>query len=377
MAVIKTPAIVIAFAGHSFGVGFDHETAVADADPLLRGTPANSFIWNHAGGTFDAFSLVTGTGNVNQNTHGDWNLNDGDKVSLAQMVLAAARERWPDEDIYLVHLGRGSATMTAVASTNAINDRFIFSVDNTTDPGETRMLMIGGLGACTQLGPIGPVRITGLTGLTPDINGEHAAVTVQTSGNQLTIPIATTGTAGAVGGSGPATVNFSNGHWDPAGTGNDAIFVDWDTEMRAAYEALWAADLAPDPRGLFMCNGINDVTFGIEDDFQAAMLRFVTAQRLLMNVRVDVDVPIVWLEPILALGHSAAVATSIAIIRSALRAAALEDPRMVTLNQDQTAVELDSPVPLQSDNIHPTYRGFMELGKALVRSLDRITGTTC
>ena len=372
MAAIKTPAIVIGFSAHSFGVGLAHDVAVADLDPLLVSPAAsplpNSFIWNHTTGAFVAFQLEAGSGNVNSNTHPDWNLYDADKISMAQMILAASRDRWPDEDIYLVQLGRFAATMDAGVTTNAINDRSVFSVDNTTDPGETRIVFSGGLGGANRLGPM-PVQVAGLTGLTPDINGSYASVVVGLAGFQVTVATATTGTAGF----GSATVNFTPGTWDPAETGEDAIFPDWDTQMNAAYEWLWAADLAPDPRGLFVCCGVNDVTYGLEAEFEAAMLRFVTAQRLLMNVRVGENVPIVWLEPIVSLATSAAAETGMGVIREALRTAARTDSKMVTVNVDSVPVALDAPVAMQTDGVHPTYRGYMDLARKLVAGLDRVT----
>lgn len=369
MAPIKTPAIVLGFTAHSFGVGPAHDVAVLDDDPLFlspaAGPLANSFIWNHTAGAFEVFQLETGSGNVNANTHPDWNQNDADKISMAQMLLAAARQKWPNEDIYLVPLGRFSATMGPGSLSLAVNNRDVFSVDNTTVPTETQIVFTGGLGAIDRAGPV-KVALAGLTGLTPDINGTHDPVTVQLSGNQITVPTATTGTAGF----GSATVNFMPGTWDPAETGSDSVFVDWDLQLSAAYEALWAADLAPDPRGLFVCIGINDVSFGISSGFEAAMLRFVAAQRTLMNVRSDEDVPIVWLEPIVALGTSAANAETIRGLQTALRTAARTDPKMATINVDSVPTPLDGPVAMTDDSIHPTYRGFMSLGKALFGGLN-------
>lgn len=369
--VIKTPKIVVFYTAHSFGVGFDHETAVSDANPELVGTPANAYIWNNTAGAFEGFQAETGTGNANQNTHLDWNNNDEDKLSMAPMILAQMKVRHPGEDIYLIPLGVFGSTMTKPAVTQAFNNRTVSAVDNTTNGAETRITLNTGAFGALAVDRVGPVEATvaGITGLTPDINATEAAATLMTSGLVVVIPTGTTGTASF----GSATVNVDLGHWDSALTDNQAIFPDWVTLVTAAYEAMWAADLAPDPRALFVTLGVNDVTYDLQAGFEVAMLAFVTAARDAIRVREGEDIPIVWLEPIIALANSGAALTRRNTIRTALRTKANADSKFVTLRVDQTDPAVNSPVTLTSDGIHPTYTGFSELSKHLVNALNRIT----
>ncbi len=370
MAQIKKPAIVIAFPAHSFGVGPTHDAATEDNDPLLISTAAAPqdgwFIWNHLTEVFEAF-LLDGSFGTNANTHPKWAPFNANFVSMHQMFFAALKQRYPTEDLYLVPLGRNSGTMVQVDFLNALNERSVVLVDNVSVPTETHVYFSPSL---NQAGNA-PIKLSGLSGLTPDINGTYSAVDISFNGTRATIPTATTGVAVVAG----ATVNATPGCWDPGVTDESSIFVDYASQMDKAYEWLWAADLVPDPRAAFVCLGVNDAIYDTEADFEAAMNRFVTELRLLMQTDGDPKdaMAIVWLEPIITTTTPAPLQVKMETVRTALRTKALADGRFVTVNVDEGTNPLTNPVAMSADTVHPTYRGFMQLAKAMVDSLDDIS----
>lgn len=369
MAAVKQPAIVVAMVTHSYGVGLHYEAATRDIDPRLvsplGSEQANSFVWDHALGSWEKFLLDKNVG-TNANTHPKWNAGQIDKIGMTQMYIASCRQRWPDQDIYLLPLSRFAVTMVKGDLNNAGNDFTVIFVDNVTNPAETLLAITPSTGTQGNV----EARVHGLTGLTPDINSTYPSVLNDLGGSVIVIPTGTTGVAGIAG----ARVNLPPGNFDPIIVDESSLYKDFATSVDLAYEALWAADLAPDPRALFVHLGVNDAAFGLGADFEAAMNRFVADVRLLMTVRGAPrdEMAIIWQLPFITNLTSAPIQALLAPIRAALIQQALVDSRFIAVNLDGETNPLDPPVALQGDNLHPTYRGYMDLARAMTKGLDAI-----
>lgn len=317
-------------------------------------------------------------GRSNLSTHPTLNIG---QIGRAGVQVAAARElrlAFPDNDIVLFNLGVDGSTMTPHANVIGTTGARIKSI--TTGVTTTTIELETSTNGGTRIYRTKPfnVLITGVTGLTPSIDGTRLATPVDMSTNPITrgtqkfsIPVGTSGTAAFTS----ATVAIPAGIWDPAA---GDIWAEVEDQVPKFLAALTAANYIPDSKFVLTMIGTNDCNFsavsGITPTaYTAAVRRFVAAVREQFTTRAEPadDLPIVFLAPIKH-GRATVATSTITSFQSALASAVSGDARVAILNVDENPDRLIDAVVMDADGVHPSTPGYVALGLRLARKLASI-----
>lgn len=388
----RRPAIVCGFIGPSFCVGTTVNAYLFDDDPDLLSKPGQEHpgrkVWNIAEGEWQPARIyreLTANGPVpraNFITHPKWNLgmliDHGATVGPQMALLKGLRERFPDEDVHLIVLGANGSTMAPATGEHKPNQ--ILNVIRAVDHVAIELKDIDGR---MFLGGDFVVTINGVTGLTPSINGQHHNARHLRFGSSanapptqwIQIPGRFTGTPAYSG----ATLWLRPGVWQPS---VGELWTDFEEVVKSAYEALLDDRRLPDCRALFSVIGINEVYHAVHNEFGAVLDEMVPLARELLQTRAKprgtiAELPIVWLNPT---SHEFLTDTEnsrLAVVRAALAARAANDPYFRVLTVDPHVDWLQDLSPISNDKVHPTFRGYQEIGYRLARQgLDLVPGFT-
>ena len=376
----KTPAIVIGFAAHSYGVGVPASTFVYDNDPDLISSESaphiGERIWNPSTEQWEDVRLyLSASGLVsNYNRHPEWNwaqlIPGAEAVASQPSLLHGARERWPDETVHLLNLAANGATL-GIASA----DRTPINVSRALIVPGFLLLELATFTGSALLARDLVVQVTGVSGLTPSPNGTHTAARLQfisASAKQwIAIPGTFTGTPVTSG----ATLGIRPPSWHPSA---GELFQSWAVQTTQAYQALWDADRIPDFRALFVDLGLNDAASDTVDDFADNLAAFVPAMRQVLRtlgLPRAWDVPVIWLAPIVHDGLTSTTLAYVQSIRADLAAYAASDSAFRVLTIDESADWLLDAVPISGDEAHPTFAGYRQRGyRAARQGLDLVAG---
>ncbi len=369
----RRPAIIVGLCGHSYVVGTSATAFTLDDDPMLISeAPPNHMspvkVWNHSEAGFENLLIVPGPLDSNCNSSPVWNKNVEATAGPLPSLLRGLTERFPDETIYCVPLGVNGSTLAYHDITQAGTTHIITAVTvNATTVTVT-------VADPVKIGKDFTVNISGVSGLSTTINGAGQTGTPLAPIGytyDFTLPITTTGTPVITG----ATAQWSTGVWDPT---QNEIWTEWSGAVENAYEWLWDANLVPDARACFVSLGVNDAVLGVSDtNYAAAMSAFVTANRLLWETRGQPreEFAHVWLKTIQHDAIPASYQTAVTAVRAAQVAAAAADSRLALLDLDEDADFLADYGPISDDDVHPTYRGYVQMGYRMTREgLDAISG---
>lgn len=375
----RRPAVIVALAGHSYGVGVSNIQFDLNNDPALLspsevgGSPAaRRKVWVHDRQTLEDLEIGNRgpTGRANVNRDPVWNrvninpLVDYTQVSVHPSMMLALSEQFPDEDIHLFSLSSGGATL-------ANYDGFAATIQQ-AQPEATRVLFRMA-GRKIRFDRPFTVTIANVTGLTPTVNGVHTATPLWSGfaaddGTEyFSIPVqGVTGIAGLTG----ATATFPEGIWDPSVTGS--LFDTFRQQFLNFTDFLWDANRIPDVRLLTVMLGVNDAAFGTQGQFPATLDNFVGEMRELLQTRGKPrefgELPIVWLQPIQHNDVPEPTATRLPEIRAALEAKSAADPWMSLLSIDETNDIQTDRARISADRIHPSFAGYINLGYQLGRA---------
>lgn len=317
-------------------------------------------------------------GRTNFSTHPTLNIGQSNRAGIQ---IAAARElrlAFPDNDIVLFNLGIDGSTASAHANSVGTNGARIKSI--TPGATTTTIELETGANGGTRIYRTKPfnVIISGVTGLTPSIDGTRVATPLDMDSNPLTrgtqkftIPVGSSGTAVVTS----AYVKIPASIWDPdAGDVWDEI----ETHVPKFFAALNAAKYTPDARFAFVVLGTNDclnsaISGVTTSTYTAAMQRIVAGIREQFSTRAEPtdDIAVVCLEPIKH-GRATVSTSTIGSFQAALRSAISGDTRAVSLNVDENADRLADNVTIDADGIHPDTAGYVQLGYRLPRKLAAI-----
>lgn len=327
----------------------------------------------------DPDQQTTYGGLANMSTHPTLNIGQSGRAGIQ---IAAARElrlAFPDNDIVLFNLGVDGSTATAHTNSigtsgggariKSITSGSVTTIElETTSNGGTRI---------NRTKPFNVV-ISGVTGLTPSIDGTRVATPIDMDSNPLTrgtqkftIPVTTTGTAAFSS----ATVGVPAGIWDP-----DASDIWSEVELHTPklFAALHAANYTPDARFAFVLLGTNDcnnsaISGVTTSAYTAAIQRILAGLREQFTTRAEPAdaLAAVFLAPIKH-GRATVSTSQIASFQTALNSAISGDGRAVVLNVDENSDRLSDAVTIDADGIHPSTPGYVQLGFRLPRKLAAI-----
>lgn len=370
----RRPVIVAAMLGHSYGVGRPVLAHYLDADPRVLSDPSDPkpgvFVWNQDTQQIEDVACwvdeLTGLVSGNINTHPEYNhaqlVAGGATVGPQVALLHGLRERFPDESVGLLNLSVNGATIAAAAS--GINP--IVIVDAIVQPEYVALRLAT---SSVSFNRQHVVTISGVTGLSPAIDGTHLdAEPIFLGGLGTTawirIPGAFTGTPNVSA----ATASIRPPVWKPSA---GELYAAFEQQAKAFYDALLDAGYFPDARIAFGIGGINDARAGSHADFAEALDELVPAVRGLLQTRARprefAELPFVWMQPILHDGLSTEHAANLAVIRAALAARASADQNFRVMSLDQSADWLLDYASISIDGLHPTGKGLREIGYRLAR----------
>ncbi len=318
-------------------------------------------------------------GRSNTSTNPKLNIGQSNRAGIHVAAARELRLAFPDHDIVLFCLGVDGSTATAHANSVGTSGAKIKAVT----PGATSTtieLEAPGLGGSKiyRTKPFN-VSISGVTGLTPSIDGARLATPIEVDTNpvtrgtqKFTIPIGSTGTAGVSS----AFVQLPQTIWDP--NSNDA-WAEIVEQVPKFHAAMRAANLHADARFAFVLLGTNDAALAANlgnvtpADYTAAIGRIKTGLREQFETRTKPgkDLAIVFLAPIKH-GRATIPTATIGQFQQALAAAISGDTRAIVLNVDETADRLEDAVTIDADRIHPDTNGYVQLGYRLARRLQDV-----
>jgi hypothetical protein len=377
----KTPAVMVMCIGDSYVEGVSYLQFSLDDDPRLISTVADPIqglkVWRPDSQAWEDYWLDSTGSNVNR--HPEWNATKnvpgGQTLSVQPSLLVGLRERYPDETVWLVNLGKSGSTLATVPIDTEELQYPLAAAALTTDG----VILQLANGVKVSSDRSFPVLLAGVSGLSADINGLRSATPVAfdagsggTSFFQID-SVGITGTPSVVG----ATAGIRPPAWEQ---GADELFASIQTEFQAAIQAAWDAGYVPDFRGIYVMLGLNDAALGVETEFANELAAFVDSMRSMVRTQGqprEFDVPVVWLNPIEHDDMAAGTAAALPTIRTALADQAQSDPYFTVLSLDEDEDWLENPAVISRDTIHPTFRGYVEIGYRLARSgLDQIAGFT-
>lgn len=315
-------------------------------------------------------------GRSNTSTNPKLNIGQSNRAGIHVAAARELRLAFPDHDIVLFCLGVDGSTATAHQNSIGSSGAKIKAVT----PGATTTtieLETPGNGGSKiyRTKPLNVV-ISGVTGLTPSIDGARLATPIEMDTNpvtrgtaKFTIPIGATGTAGVAS----AFCQLPQTIWDP--NSNDA-WAEIVEQVPKFHAAMRSANLHADARFAFVLLGTNDAALAANlgnvtpAAYTAAIGRIKTELRNQFETRTKPgdDLAIVFLAPIKH-GRATIPTTTIASFQSALTAALSGDSRAVALNVDENPDRLVDAVTMDADGIHPDTAGYVQLGYRLARKL--------
>lgn len=336
-------------------------------------------VWNHSTAAVEVavadhtqFTSFGGLSNLATNALFQVGLTGAAGIHIP--MFRELRTMFPDHDIVLFQLGVNGST-AAAHTTSIVGGAKIASVS----PGASTVTITletaanGG----QRLYRTAPLRVTlsGITGLTPEINGSHVATPTSVSTNPLTpgtqtftIPVASvTGTAGVSS----ARADVPQGIWDPDAAD---IWPELQDQINAFHAGLVEAGYRPDARFVFVSLGTNDQALNTGTaEYQAAIGRILEGIREECSTRAKPreELGVVFLEPIVH-GRSTITSATTRLYQTALRNAISGDTRAVTLNVDESADRIADPVTISYDRVHPDVNGYVNLGLRAVRAATEI-----
>ncbi len=382
----STPCVVVYVIGDSYVVGttavvlgyLGNPEVVAPAVAPSNGNGAPipwAKVWNQTTATVEQalvdhtqFASFGGLSNMNSSAEFNPGLTGSAGIHIA--MFRELRTMFPDHDIVLFPMGINGST-AGVHETSLAEGAKIASIT----PGATTVTITletaaNGGQRLTRTAPLS-VTLSGITGLTPDINGAHVATPTGTLTNPLD-PGTQTFTIPVSGVSGTAVVTAARAAipqsiWDPQAGDVWPYFVD---QVNAFHVGLHDAGYRPDARLACVVLGTNDQALSVTTTaYGDAIARIVEELRNECTTRAKPrdELAVVLLEPIVH-GRTINTATHIRTYQTALRNAISGDTRAVTLNVDENADRTADPVTISYDRIHPDAPGYVNLGYRLVRA---------
>lgn len=332
-------------------------------------------VWNHSTAAVETaladhtqFTSFGGLSNLATNAKFQPGLTGSAGIHIP--MFRELRTMFPDHDIVLFQLGVNGST-AAAHTTSIVGGAKIASIS----PGASTVTITletaanGG----QRLYRTAPLRVTlsGISGLTPDINGSHVATPTSVSTNPLTpgtqtftIPVASvTGTAVVTS----ARAEVPQGIWDPDAAD---IWTEFQDQVNAFHAGLVAAGYRPDARFVFVSLGTNDQALSTgTTEYQAAIARILEGIREECSTRAKPrdELAVIFLEPIVH-GRATVTAATTRLYQTALRNALSGDTQSKTLNVDESADRIADPVTISYDRVHPDVNGYINLGLRAVRA---------
>lgn len=375
----KTPAIMVMCIGDSYVEGVSYLQFSLDNDPRLI-SPSDEptqglMVWRSDTQEWDEFWVDSSGTNVNR--HPEWNATKTapgtQTLSIQPSLLVGLRERYPDETVWIINLAKNGSTLATVpidtptlqyplAAAALTTDGVIFQLANGVKVTSERDF---------------PVLLDGVSGLSTDINGLRTATPIlfdSANGGTSFFQVDSVGITGTPSVSG-ATAGIRPPAWEQSA---NELFATLEEEFAAAIQAMWEAGYVPDFRGIYALLGLNDAALGTHNEFADGLAGFVDTLRTMVRTQGrprEFDVPVVWLNPIQHEDMSATTAANLPTIRDAIAAQAQADPYFAVLSLDEDEDWLENPAVISRDTIHPTFRGYVEIGYRLARTgLAGVTG---
>jgi hypothetical protein len=382
----STPCVVAYLLGDSYVCGttavllgqLANPEVVAPATTQANGHGAPipwALVWNHTTAAVEQalvdhvqFPTFGGLSNMNTNAVFNPGLTGSAGVHIA--AFRELRTMFPDHDIVLFPFGINGSTATTHATTTTPGAKI-----SAITPGATTVTITLDSGTAGQtINRTKPLQVTlsGITGLTPDINGPQVATPINVSTNplspgtrQFTIAVASvTGTADVSA----AYAQVPQSIWDPDAAD---VWPEFEAQVNAFHVGLHEAGYRPDARAAFVMLGTNDQALDVGTAaYTEAMQRIVEGIRDICTTRAKPrdELAVVCLEPIVH-GRTTNSATHIRGYQTALRAALSGDTRATTLNVDENTDRVADPVTISYDRVHPDTAGYVNLGLRLARKL--------
>lgn len=306
-----------------------------------------------------------------------FNVGQSNRVGIQTAAARELRTAFPDHDIVLFNFGVDGATATPCTQvvTGGARIKAITPGNPTTIELETAG---NGGDRIYRYAPFNCI-VSGVTGLTPSIDGVRTGTPILVDANPLTrgtqkftIPVSTTGTAVVSS----ARVSIPPAIWDP--DAND-VWSQLETQVPKFFAALYAANYRPDARFALCLLGTNDAVLSYYNSeittaaYRDSIGRIRDGLRDLFTTRAAPrdELAIVFLEPINH-GRLRIPSSTVESFQTALKAAVSSDTRCTTLNVDEVSDRLNDAVTISWDRVHPDTPGFVQLGYRLARRLAAI-----